>query len=144
VTPAVISLEFILRHQKKLKKLELLGCAINVGKIFGPPHCYCDWADIYKRLANALTGLVELKMEFELKEDQIPYVYSGYSSYGYLKEDELKRRAPDGLTLEEIQDCCQGPENGWWLGGFDRDVKSGWLIRWKWRTQSAHDGNLWS
>ena len=53
-----VPLEFIMRHQKTLKELELHNCAINVRNRFGPPHRY--WADIYKRLANALTGLVEL------------------------------------------------------------------------------------
>jgi hypothetical protein len=81
----VVPLEFIVRHQKTLKKLELHNCTIYVGKRFWPPHC--SWADIYKRLANALTRLVELKVEFKL-EDEIPYVYfRGYTPHVTLAQD---------------------------------------------------------
>ncbi|KAF8502689.1 hypothetical protein F5888DRAFT_1631792 [Russula emetica] len=104
----MVPFEFIMRHQKTLKKLELHNCAINVRKRYGPPHCY--WADIYKRLANALTGLVELKVEFKHKEEEIPYVYfGGHSYYSYLKKDNLKGRAvdvalaQDPLALEEFR-----------------------------------------
>ena len=45
----MIPLDFIVHHQKTLKKLELHSCAINVR---GPRHC--NWADIYKWLANVL------------------------------------------------------------------------------------------
>jgi hypothetical protein len=105
-----VPLEFIMRHQKTLKKLELHNCAINVRNRFGPPHRY--WADTYRRLANALTGLVELKVEFELEDShEIPYVYFGgpHSPRIYLNKDDLKGRAPDAalaqdaLALEEFR-----------------------------------------
>ena len=97
-------LEFVLRHQKTLKKLKLNTCPINVRWRSGPTHY---WADIYKRLANALTELVELKVEFELKEDRIPYI-----SYSYflLTNDDLKKGEAgdadleqDALALEEFR-----------------------------------------
>jgi hypothetical protein len=97
-----VALEFIIRHQKTLKKLELHNCAINVRE-----SRHCNWADIYKRLANALTRLVELKVEFGLKEDEIPYVY--YSFGYYMKKSDLKERAQDvdlaqdALALEEFR-----------------------------------------
>jgi len=119
----MVPLEFIVRHQKTLKKLELHNCAINVRKLSWPPHCY--WADIYKRLANALTGLVEVKVEFNLKEDEIPYVYvTGYSFWNYSNKYDLKWRAPvlppdaalahDALALEEFRAVVksQGMGNG--------------------------------
>jgi hypothetical protein len=87
-----------------LKKLELHNCAINVR---GPRHC--NWADIYKRLANALTELVELKVEFDLKADKIPYVHEWYSSYDYMKKSDLMGKArnadlaQDTLALEEFR-----------------------------------------
>lgn len=56
-------LEFIVRHQNTLKKLKLYNCAINVKGRLGQTH---SWADAYKQLNNALTGLVELKVKFEL------------------------------------------------------------------------------
>jgi len=110
----MVPFEFIMRHQKTLKKLELHNCRIKVRKIdvrrkFEPPHYY--WADIYKRLANALTGLVELKVEFKLAKDEIPYVYcygSHPPSYN-LKKNDLKGSAldaalaPDALALEEFR-----------------------------------------
>jgi len=51
----------IVRHRKTLKKLELRDYSINV-EDYGqePPLCY--WAEAYKRLANALTDLVELEV----------------------------------------------------------------------------------
>jgi hypothetical protein len=104
----MVPLEFIVRHQKTLKNLELYDCAINVGERLGPPCHY--WADIYKRLANALTGLVELKVEFKLRKDEIPYVDCSFGSN--ISKDDLKRRggmapdaalARDALALEEFR-----------------------------------------
>jgi hypothetical protein len=103
----MVPLEFVVRHQTTLKRLELHNCAIHIRNRYRPPHCY--WADIYKRLANALTGLVELKVEVKLKYN-IPYVYFiGHPSYEYLKKDDLKERAwdaalaQDALALEEFR-----------------------------------------
>jgi hypothetical protein len=96
----MVPLEFIVRHQKTLKKLELRNCAINVGKRFGPPHFY--WADIYKRLANVLTGLVELKVKFKLKENEIPYFYYGsYPSCNCLNKYDLKGTTPDAALAQD-------------------------------------------
>ena len=93
-------LEFIVRHQKTLKNLELHNCAIGFRNRFGPPHRY--WADIYKRLANALTGLVELKVEFELEDsDKIPYVYFGDYRPCRLDIDGFKERAPDAAPAQD-------------------------------------------
>ena len=67
VTPSSVE-DFIVRHRETLKKLELYFCTINV-KDCGrkPPVCY--WADVYKRLANSLTELVDL----EVKTFDVPY-----------------------------------------------------------------------
>ena len=77
----MIPLEFIVDRQKRLKKLELQNCAINVR---GPRHY--NWADISGWPANALTTFVELKVDFNLKEDGIPYVYECYSPFYHMKE----------------------------------------------------------
>jgi hypothetical protein len=110
----MVPLEVIVCHQKTLKKLELHNCAVNIR---GSQHC--SWTDIYKRLANTLTGLVELKVEFELEEDEIPYVsFDEYSSYDYLKKVDLKGRArdtdpaQDALALEEFRAVVKSQRMG--------------------------------
>jgi len=99
----MVPLDFIVRHQKTLKKLELHNCAINVDPK-APTHY---WADIYKRLANAMTGLVDLKVEIKLNEVKVPYVYYSKDSHTdtkYLKKDDLKDGdlGRDALALEEF------------------------------------------
>ena len=74
VTPPPLE-DFIVRHRKTLKKLELHGCSIVTGD-YGRKLPLCYWADIYKRLAEALTKLVELEVEFSVEECQSPYIYS--------------------------------------------------------------------
>ena len=67
VTPSSVE-DFIVRHRETLKKLELYFCTINVEDCGRkPPVCY--WADVYKRLANSLTELVDL----EVKTFDVPY-----------------------------------------------------------------------
>jgi hypothetical protein len=57
--------DFIVRHRKTLKILRLRNCAIGVSSSqWKKPSCF--WADIYNRLAEALTELVELDVEFRL------------------------------------------------------------------------------
>ena len=53
---------FIVRHARTLKKLKLHCCAIKVTKGRTRPFCY--WADIFDRLAKALTKLAELELVF--------------------------------------------------------------------------------
>ena len=132
-----VPLEFIMRHQKTLKELELHNCAINVRNRFGPPHRY--WADINKRLANALTGLVELYVDFQFEDSaqEIPYVhFEGHHSPRIcLNKDDFKGKAPDdalaqdALALEEFRVSVesQGMGCGDSMRGFDdrRDARSG-------------------
>jgi hypothetical protein len=56
--------DFIVRHRKTLKKLELRDCSIGIG-IRSPLRCF--WEDIFKRLAAALTELVELEVKFKFE-----------------------------------------------------------------------------
>ena len=74
----VFPFDFIVRHQKTLRKLELRNCRIC---IMTPPHY---WADIYKWLATALAELVELEVEFQPCAS-----FDGYSYYDCLEEDKL-------------------------------------------------------
>ena len=98
-----VPLEFIMRHQKTLKELELHNCAINVRNRSGPPHRYL--ADIYKRLANALTGLVELYVDFQFEDSaqEIPYVhFEGHHSPRIcLNKDDFKGKAPDDALAQD-------------------------------------------
>ena len=59
VTPLPLE-DFILRHRRTLKNLELRGCSIGVQ--VGAPLCYW-WAAIFTRLTAALTELVEPGLE---------------------------------------------------------------------------------
>jgi hypothetical protein len=94
--------DFIVHHSKTLKKLELHDCSICVEKGSERP---LYWADIYKRLAKALTGLVELEVEFEIKRDNKPYVCLGYTGSYHpveiLEGTEVAER--DALALEEFK-----------------------------------------
>ena len=143
----MIPLEFILRHQKTLKRLELHYCAINVGKRDGPPPCYS--ADIFKRMANALTGLVELKVKLELK-DRLPYVYfGGNTSYEYLTKEDLVGAAKKDVDAALAQDALAFrtvvKSQGMGIArGFDRDAKPKPMESdGKWRTRGAEYGNPW-
>ncbi|KAH9991007.1 hypothetical protein BJV77DRAFT_560332 [Russula vinacea] len=69
VTPFPLE-DFIVHHSKTLKKLELRNCSILINKGFETPLSY--WADIYKRLAEALTKLTELEVEFDIKRYKKP------------------------------------------------------------------------
>jgi hypothetical protein len=99
--------DFIVRHRETLKILKLSGCSIHVeGYGRKPPICY--WADVYKRLANALTELVELEVEFD-EGKKIPYLSSTNPpnesvlpwSYNRLKRLEGMER--DAEALEEFK-----------------------------------------
>jgi hypothetical protein len=63
VTPPPLE-DFIVRHSKTLKKLELRDCSIGIG-IRSPLRCF--WEDVFKRLAAALTELVELEVKFKFE-----------------------------------------------------------------------------
>ncbi|KAF8472249.1 hypothetical protein DFH94DRAFT_810509 [Russula ochroleuca] len=100
--------DFIVRHSKTLKKLELRDCSIKV-KDRGrePPVCY--WADVYKRLANALTELVELEVEFQIDGYEIPYLSPNTStslyigSRSYYPLERLEGTRLDAEALEEFK-----------------------------------------
>ena len=96
--------DFIVRHGKMLKILKLSGCSINV-KDYGrvPPLCY--WANIYERLANALTELVELEVRYE----NIPYMSSTAPHnefvlpWPYYRLKRLEGMERDEEALEEFK-----------------------------------------
>jgi hypothetical protein len=97
--------DFIMRHRTTLKKLSMNNCSINVGGKSRLPFCY--WADIYKRLAEALTELVEVEAESLFHLHESPYVYlvgDTYRPVESLKEPErLEGREKDRLALKEFK-----------------------------------------
>lgn len=97
--------DFIMRHRKTLKKLDIDNCSINVGERSRLPFCY--WADIYKRLTEAMTELVEVEVESLFGPHESPYVYlvgDTYRPVECLRETErLEGRRQDRLALEEFK-----------------------------------------
>jgi hypothetical protein len=64
--------DLIVRHRMTLKKLELYNCRIRVEEITETP--FRSWADVYDRLAEVLTELVELVVRFNDDGYRIEYV----------------------------------------------------------------------
>ncbi|KAH8987028.1 hypothetical protein EDB92DRAFT_1204980 [Lactarius akahatsu] len=62
--------DFIVRHGKTLKKLELHNCAICVPQ--DRPRPVRSWAAVWNRFANELSELVDLVVEFNFSQQ---YVY---------------------------------------------------------------------
>jgi hypothetical protein len=97
--------DFIMRHRTTLKKLNIDNCSINVGERSRLPFCY--WADIYKRLAEAMTELVEVEVESLFGPHESPYVYLVRDTYrpveGLKEMERLEGREQDRLALEEFK-----------------------------------------
>jgi hypothetical protein len=92
--------DFIARHRKTLKKLKLHNCVIRISPGRTTPFCY--WADVYNRLAKALTELVELEVKFHVDGCRTQYVNLRLDSicYSYHLSDGIEQ---DGLSLEEFK-----------------------------------------
>lgn len=110
-TPCSVE-DFIVRHSKTLKKLKLYHCTIMV-KDYGrqPPVSY--WADIYKRLANALTELVDLKVNYF----KVPYVSTtgppGYPiPFPYYRLENLEGMERDADALKEFEAVVKNRRDG--------------------------------
>jgi hypothetical protein len=97
--------DFIIRHRGTLKKLSMDNCSINVGEKSSQPFCY--WADIYKRLAEALTELVEVEVESLFSPYELSYVYLVGDSYRPVESlkgrERLEGREKDRLALKEFK-----------------------------------------
>jgi hypothetical protein len=95
---------FISRHRKTLKMLKLHNCVIGVPP--GRTTPFCCWADVYNRLAKALTELVELEVEFHIGGCRRQYVYLGHYLvyyFPYRVTFDLDGTEQDGLSLEEFK-----------------------------------------
>ena len=116
--------DFIVRHRDTLKKLDIDNCSINVGEKSRPPFCY--WADIYKRLTEAMTELVEVEVESLFGPHESSYVYlvgNTYRPVESLRETgRLEGRAQDRLALEEFKAVVKQRRTGG-TQGFDREAK---------------------
>jgi hypothetical protein len=97
--------DFIMRHRTTLKKLNIRSCSINAGQGSRLPLCY--WADIYKRLAEALTELTEVEVESPFSLHESPYVYVVGDTYRPVERlvdtERLEGRKQDRLALEAFK-----------------------------------------
>ncbi|KAI0300949.1 hypothetical protein BC826DRAFT_991545 [Russula brevipes] len=107
--------DFIVRHRKTLKTLKLHNCVIGISPERTTPFCY--WAGVYNRLAEALTELGELEVEFHVDDLKTQYVYltpraSYHHSSSYRSVETLDGTEQDRLSLEEfkaaVKDCQWG------------------------------------
>ena len=96
--------EFIMRHKETLKKLDIGNCSINVGGRSRLPLCY--WADIYKRLTEALTELVEVEAESFFNHHDSPYVYLDGDAYrpveSLMGRKRWEEREQDRVALQKF------------------------------------------
>lgn len=81
------------------------NCSINVGERSRLPFCY--WADVYKRLTEGLTELVEVEVESPFSPHESPYVYVVGDTYrpveSLMETERLEGREQDRLALEEFK-----------------------------------------
>jgi hypothetical protein len=97
--------DFIMNHRTTLKRLNMDSCSIHVRERSRLPFCY--WADIYKRLTEALTELVEVEVESLFGPHESPYVYlvgDTYRPAERMKETvRFEGREQDRLALQEFK-----------------------------------------
>ena len=97
--------DFIMRHRKTLKKLSMDHCSLKIVERSRQPLCY--WEDIYKRLTEVMTELVEVEVESLFGPHESRYVYlvgDTFRPVESLKETErLEWREQDRLALEEFK-----------------------------------------
>ena len=109
---------FVARHGKTLKELELRNCAIDVPE--GKDVPYRFWAAVWKRLADELTELVDLKVVFEvnpLREDQeLQYAYRN-EGFGYIYFEERVAAGKDGPALEAFRAIVEVRKSNWEVNG---------------------------
>ena len=105
--------KFVVRHGKTLKKLELRSCAIDVPG--GKDVPYRFWAAVWKRLANELTELVDLKVEFEvtpLGDQEMQYAYSD-GEFHYIYFEEQVGTDEDAPALEAFRAIVEARKSNW-------------------------------
>ena len=106
--------DFIMRHRNTLKKLDIDNCSISVGAISRVPSCY--WADIYKRLTDAMTELVEVKVGFFFGPHESPYVYLAGDTYrpveSLMETERFEGRERDRLALDEFKAVVKNRRTG--------------------------------
>ena len=134
--------DFITHHRETLKILKLIGCSILV-EDYGRKLPICYWADVYKRLADAMTELVELEVVFDEgnktryhSSTGPPNTFHIHSSWNYHCLERLEGSGRDTEALEEFKavvkrramntGSCFNPE-GKGLGWSEWDEK---LVEW--------------
>ena len=105
---------FVVRHGKTLKKLELRSCVIGILKGNGAPRR--SWAVVWRRLTDELTELVDLVVEFEADSHRADrekrYVcYSAGHSYIYFGNHVSM--GEDVLALGAFRAIVEARKSNW-------------------------------
>ncbi|KAH9071387.1 hypothetical protein EDB83DRAFT_2363182 [Lactarius deliciosus] len=99
--------DFIVRHGKTLKKLELQSCMICVPR--NRPMPVRSWAAVWKRFADELTELVDLVVGYRFDQK---YVY--LHEYGFSSESVyfLRGTEEDTPALRALVTIVKGRRKG--------------------------------
>jgi hypothetical protein len=96
--------EFIVRHGKTLKRLELQSCTITIRNTRSTP--VRSWTTVWKRFAVQLTELVDLNVEYSWHQRYIQYLPNqGFSSDSTSAIPGTER---DNSTLEALNTMVKG------------------------------------
>ncbi|KAH9011964.1 hypothetical protein EDB83DRAFT_2680617 [Lactarius deliciosus] len=111
VNPRAVILQaedFIVRHGKTLKKLELQGCMICVPR--NRPTPVRSWAAVWKRFADELTELVDLEVGYSFDQR---YVY--LNEYGFYSDSvySLHGTEEDTPALRALVTIVKGQRKKW-------------------------------
>ncbi|KAH9031410.1 hypothetical protein EDB83DRAFT_2525785 [Lactarius deliciosus] len=111
VNPRAVILQaedFIVRHGKTLKKLELQGCMICVPR--NRPTPVRSWAAVWKRFADELTELVDLEVGYSFDQR---YVY--LNEYGFYSDSvySLHGTEEDTPALRALVTIVKGRRKRW-------------------------------
>ncbi|KAH8978149.1 hypothetical protein EDB92DRAFT_1911942 [Lactarius akahatsu] len=111
VDPQVVALEaedFIVRHGKTLKKLELQSCTICVPR--DRPTLVRSWAAVWSWFADELTELVDLVVEYNFNQRYICFL----QEYGFDSNSvySLRGTEEDTAALEALVMIVKGGKRG--------------------------------
>ncbi|KAH8993847.1 hypothetical protein EDB86DRAFT_2927945, partial [Lactarius hatsudake] len=111
VDPQVVVLEaedFILRHGKTLKKLELQNCTICVPR--DRPTLVRSWAAVWNRFADKLTELVDLVVDYNFNQGYVCFL----QEYGFDSNSVyfLRGTEEDTPALEALVTIMKGRQRG--------------------------------
>ena len=105
--PRVVALQakdFIVRHGKTLKKLELHGCTISIPHTRSTP--VRSWTAVWNRFTDELTELVDLDVEYNFHQRYVQYSpVTGFDSHSNFTISGTEQDIP---TLEALATIVKG------------------------------------